>query len=134
MNTENPSNQNQFAERFESVFARLLSGEQLDLYEEGVSRMFEVIAGSLLADVPERKFMWYDGVVELTAHVRKPHQIEFNGEMWVGDIGDGTKQWKEPFRARVTDKRVIKQGLWISLWLGTDKVEGELSNILQART
>ncbi len=115
------------AESFESVFQRLLEGEKLDLYAENVSRMFEVIVAALLAEVPARKYYWYDGVVDLTAKVRKLRQIEFTGEMWVGDIGDGRKQWKENFRARVTDKRSTKQGIWITLWLGADEAEGELS-------
>lgn len=112
------------ANRLEDVFQRLLAGKQLDLYGEGVSSMFEVIAANLLAEVPARKFMWYDGVADLTARVRKPHQVEFRGEMWVGD---GKRQWQEDFRATVADKRATRQGIWIMLWLGLDKAEGELA-------
>jgi hypothetical protein len=112
------------ATRFERVFQRLLSGEALDLHTEGVSSTFEFIAANLLAEVPDRKFCWYDGVVGLTASIRKPRQIEFKGEMWVGD--DRT-QWKEDFRATVTDKRVTKQSIWSTLWIGSDRAEGELS-------
>jgi hypothetical protein len=111
------------ANQFESIFQRLLAGEKLDLYEENLSFMFEVIAAELLAEVPERKFCWYDGVDGLTASVRKSLQVEFKGEMWVGDE---KTQWEEDFRARVTDKRLTKQGLWITIWVGPDKAEGEL--------
>jgi hypothetical protein len=113
------------AKHFESIFQRLLAGETLDLYAEGVSSMFEVIAANLLAEVPERKLMWYDGVVGLTASVRKAHQVEFRGEIWVGDVGD-TTQWKEDFRATVTDKRITKQGIWVILCVGADRAEGDL--------
>lgn len=112
------------ANRFESAYQRLLSDAKLDLYEEDVSFMFEVIAAHLFAETPERKLCWYDGVDGLNARVRKLCQVEFNGEMWVGD--DRT-QWKEEFRARVTDKQVTKQGIWITLWIGSDRAEGELS-------
>jgi hypothetical protein len=43
--------------------------------------------------------------------------------MWIG--GNQT-QWKELFRARVTDKRRTKQGLWITIWVGKDRAEGDL--------
>ena len=112
------------ADRFEIVFCRLLSGEILDLYAEDVSVMFQVIAANLLSEIPERKFHYFDGVVNLNAMPRKSHQIEFTGEMWVGD--DRT-QWKENFRARVTDKKVTKQGIWITVCVGLNKAEGELS-------
>lgn len=106
------SKRRSLAERFEDVFQRLLAGEKLDLYEEDVSFMFEVIASYLFAEIPDRKRCWYDGVDSLTASIRKSRQIEFKGEMWVGD--DRT-QWTEDFRATVTDKRETKQGIWITL-------------------
>ena len=113
-----------FAKRFESVFQRLLSGENLDLYQEGLSTSFEFIAANLLGGVPARKFAWFDGVAELTATVRKSRQVEFKGKMWVGD--DSRMQWQEDFRATVTDKRMTKQDIWITIWIGADKAEGTL--------
>lgn len=118
------------ANNFEIVFQRLLSGEKFNLYEEDVSLMFEVIAANLLAEIPERKYCWYDGVYDLIASVRKSRQIEFNGEMWVGDIGDVRTQWKEKFQATVTDKRITKQGIWVVIWINYNKAEGELSTAL----
>lgn len=112
---------------FENVFHRLLAGETLDLYAEGVSAMFEIIAANLLADFPEREFVWYDGVDGLTARVKTQRQVEFDGEMWVAD--DRT-QWKEDFRATITDKSITKQGIWVIVWLGSDRVEAELSAAL----
>lgn len=114
------------ANQFESVFQRLLSGETLDLYEQDLSFLFWVIATYLLAETPDREYCWYDGVDGLAANIRKLRQVEFNGEMWVGD--DEGRQWKEEFRARVTDKRVTKQGIWITLWVGSSRAEGELSD------
>lgn len=109
---------------FETVFHRLLSGEELDFYAEGVSSTFEVIAKNLLADVAGREYHRFDGVSGLTSRVRKARQIEFAGEMWVAD---DNAMWKENFRARMTDKRLTKQGIWIMLWIGEDKAEGDLS-------
>jgi len=126
-NNEFKNKRGDLASHFESVFQRLLSGEKLDLYAEDVSLMFEVIAAYLMAEVPDRDFHWYDGVVGLTSSVRTLRQVEFTGEMWVGDTGDGRKQWKEDFRATVTDKRVTKQDIWITLWIGLDRAEGKLS-------
>ena len=88
--------------------------------------MFEVIATHLLVESPERKYCWYDGVNGLSASIRKLHQVEFVGEMWVGNIGNTTKQWKEDFRATVTDKNVTKQGIWIMIWVGSSQAEGRL--------
>ena len=111
---------------FANVFQRLLIGENLNLYEENVSFMFEIISKHLLADAPGRKYCWYDGVSELSASIRKLKQVEFTGEMWVRNIGNTTKQWKEDFRATVTDKNVTKQGIWIMIWVGSSQAEGRL--------
>lgn len=113
------------ARHFEDIFERLLTGETLDLYEKDVSSLFELITTNLLAEIPQRKGMWYDGVVGLTARVRKSRQVEFTGEMWVGD--NKAHGWKEDFKARVTDKRITKQGFEIALWIGGDKAEGDFS-------
>lgn len=112
------------ANHFENVFERLLSGETLDLYAERVSFMFEVIAANLLAELPERKGVYFDGVVPLSSAVRKSRQVVFTGKMW---IGEDDRQWQEDFRATVTDKRITKQGVWITLCIGSDKAEGKLS-------
>jgi hypothetical protein len=109
--------------RFENVFRRLLSRERLDLYDEDMSFMFEVIATSLLGAYPNRKACYFDGVVDLTSTLKTPRKVEFNGEMWVGQ---DRAQWKERFRATATDKRSTKQGIWITVWVGADRAEGEL--------
>lgn len=111
--------------QFENVFHRLLKREQLDLYDLGVSLMFEIIAANLMEGLPGREWMYYDGVNSLESHVRKAQQVKFTGEMWVGD--DNRRQWKEALWATVTDKRVTKQGIWIVLQIGGDRVEGELA-------
>ena len=110
--------------RFEDVFRRLLSRERLDLYEEGMSVMFELIAENLLDQHSNRKSCYFDGVVDLTSTIKTSRKVEFNGEMWVGQ---DRAQWTEPFRATATDKRLTKQGIWITVWIGADRAEGELS-------
>ncbi len=111
--------------QFENVFHRLLKREQLDLDDCGLSPMFDTIATYLMAEVPGSFWIWYDGLASLEAHIRKARQVEFVGEIWVGD--DNHKQWKETLRATVTDKRITKQGIWIVLQIGDNRAEGELA-------
>ncbi len=115
-----------FSDSLENIFFRLLAGENLDLYDYGVSRSFEIIAAKLLAEVPARRYHWFDGVVNLAATRRKASQIVFSGEMWVGD---DKAQWKEPFRAVITDKRSTKQGIWLRLEIGDVRAEADLAEI-----
>ena len=111
------------ANRFEIVLRRLLASEKLDLYAEDVSLMFEGIATNLLGEIPTRKGCYFDGVDGLTAKLKTPRKLEFEGEMWVGRNRD---QWTEHFRATAADRRSTKQGFWITIWIGTDRAEGEL--------
>ena len=124
MNDEMMDKNHAAADRFEDIFHRLLAGEAIDLYGKGVSSLFEAMATKLLAEVPERKSVWYDGIDGLAVRIRKSHQVEFRGEVWVGDH---QRQWKEDFQAMVTDKHEKQQGIWIILSVGSDKAEGELS-------
>ena len=116
-----------FITQFENIFFRLLNGEKLDLYDLGVSFMFQIIATHLMAEVPERECHCYDGVAPLEGHVRKARQIEFTGEMWIMDYDNlPHRMWKEDFRATITDKRITKQGIWIVLQIGENRAEGNL--------
>ena len=90
--------------------------------------MFQIIATHLMAEVPERECHCYDGVAPLEGHVRKARQIEFTGEMWVMSQEKGKFSGKQDFRATVTDKRITKQGIWIVLKIGEDRVEGNLDD------
>ena len=117
-----------FITQFENVFHRLLNREELDLYDLGVSFMFEIIATHLIAEVPGRERHWYDGVTGLRARIRKPRQVEFSGGMYVMSEDKGKYPGKEDFRATVTDKRITKQGIWIVLQIGEDRVEGNLAD------
>jgi hypothetical protein len=115
------------AMKFETVFELLLAGENVDRYAADMSVVWEGVAGSLLGALPGRVGCFFDGVVNLAARVRKQRQIEFTGNMW---IGDGRRQWTEPFTARVTDRTVTKQGIWVAISVGTDKAEAELWSAL----
>ena len=117
------NNRRNLASQFQTTFERLIAGEKLDLCNADVSLMFEIIATNLLSEMPERKDVYFDGAVDITSTLRKSHQIEFRGEMWVG--GNQT-QWKEPFQAVVTDKRITKQGIWVAFRVGSDRAEGNL--------
>ena len=108
---------------FENVFQRLLFYEAGALDNPEVGSMFEVIATNLLGGLPTRAGQYFDGAVALLSTVKTSRKIEFQGEMWVG--GDGT-QWTEPFRATVTDKSTTKQGIWVTITVGSDRGEGEL--------
>jgi hypothetical protein len=109
---------NHLAERF----LEILDGREVDFYRDGMSADFERIAGVLLS--VQRPGHWYDGVVNPQLRRRKRRQIEFFGDMWVGD--DSRSQWTEPFRAVVTDKRVTKEGVWISIRIGEYAAEADL--------
>ena len=115
------------ATKFETAFRLLLAGEEVDLYAAGMSIAWEGIAGSLLGALPSRAGCFFDGVVNLAARLRKQRQIEFTGNMW---IGDGQRQWTEPFIARVTDKTITSQGIWVAISVGTDRAEAELWSAL----
>ena len=115
-----------FVTQFENIFFRLLNREKLDLDDLGASPMFDTIATYLMAEVPGSFWVWYDGLASLEAHIRKARQVEFVGEIWVGD---DHKQLKETLRATVTDKRITKQGIWIVLQIG----ETEPKEIWQKR-
>ncbi len=108
---------------FENVFQRLLFYEVVALDNPEVSSMFEVIANNLLGGSSARKGQYFDGAVGVVSTVKTSRKVEFQGEMWVG--GDGT-QWTEPFKTTVTDKRSTKQGIWVTITVGSDRGEGEL--------
>ena len=61
--------------------------------------------------------------LSMVSTVKTSRKVEFQGEMWVG--GDGT-QWTEPFKTTVTDKSSTKQGIWVTITVGSDRGEGEL--------
>lgn len=101
----------------------MINREKIDVYEKDLSFLFEVLAENML----ESPF-WYDGAISLSAEIRKPRQIVFEGKMWTAK--DAQKQWLKPFGAIVTDKRVTKQGIWIKIWVGNYVAEGDLAKIL----
>jgi hypothetical protein len=113
----------ELARAFEIVFRRLLAREEVDLYAEGMSLMWEAVAGAMLGSLPERKSCYFDGVINLASRVKTQRQVEFTGDMWVGE---NKKQWTEPFRAVVTDKTITKQGIWFVVSVGQSKAEAEL--------
>jgi len=108
---------------FENVFQRLLFYEVLELENPEVSSMFELIATNLIGASQARKRQYFDGAVGVVSKVKTSRKVEFHGEMWVGR--DGT-QCTEPFKTTVTDKSSTKQGIWITITVGSDRGEGEL--------
>jgi hypothetical protein len=110
--------------QFEDIFARLLAGEKSDPHEGDLSSLFEVMATTLLAEPCGVSF---DGVSPMWVKRRSPRKLEFVGDMWIlGGRGDATR----PFRATAVDKRMTKQGICITLAVGEDKAEAELSTAL----
>lgn len=105
------------------MFRRLLTREQVNFDTPEVALMFEVIATILLGGSPQRSQQYFDGAVGVVSTTKTPRQIEFQGEMWVGE---DRKQWTESFHATVTDKRATKQGIWVIMKMGSDRGEGEL--------
>jgi hypothetical protein len=114
--------------KFECLFRSLLAGENLAHFEQDLSGLFEVIATRLLAGVGNRNECYFDGVSGMTVVSTSTRRLDVNGEMWVGR---NRSQWTESFRATVVDKNSTKRGIWITVWIGEDRAEGEIASILR---
>lgn len=71
----------------------------------------------------------FDGLTDLTSKIRKSRQIIFEGKMDVLRNSNENKEWFEPFKAIVTDKRITKQGIWIKILVGDYFGEGSLEDV-----
>ena len=91
-----------------------------------MSSLFEIAASRIL-DCP----LNFDGAVNLSARLRKPRQIRFDGKMWLLRDKNHVGDWFESFEATGTDKRITKQGLWINIRVGEYIGEGDLLEILK---
>ena len=72
----------------------------------------------------ERRGVAFDGVSPMWVKRHSPRKLEFVGDMWLLPVG------KQPFCLTVVDKRITNQGIWISLTVGEDTAEAELSRAL----
>jgi hypothetical protein len=102
------------------IFERLLNREKLDSYEKELCLLLEVIALNFIDSLT------LDGITNLSSQIRKPRQIVFEGKMRVLRNSNENKEWHEPFKAVVTDKRITKQGIEIKIWVGDYYGESEL--------
>ncbi|MCW9017393.1 MAG: hypothetical protein OQJ89_10540 [Kangiellaceae bacterium] len=109
-------------EKFIEHIELLLNGTEVDLYDS-IDSSFEYIAGALLGKLRDNG-IWYDGTGDLTFKKRKLNQLDFSGNMHV--MNEQKECWKEPFFARVTDKRCTKQGVIVFVRIGEYEAEGEL--------
>jgi len=109
-------------EKFIEHVELLLSGVDVDLYDS-IDSCFEYIAGTLLGKLRGNS-IWYDGTGDLTFKKRKKNQLEFFGNMHV--MEEQTGCCKEPFYARVTDRRCTKQGVVVFVRIGEYEAEGRL--------
>ena len=110
------------AEWFQDIFQRLLAREDFADHQKDLSGLFEVIASNFFRGFPAYRECYFDGFSGVTLTIHPPRTLELRGEMWVGR---DRVQWTEPFRAKVVDKRGTKQGIWITIWIGENRVEGE---------
>jgi hypothetical protein len=124
-------------ESFKKIFERLLAGDNLAGHENGLrevapahqlSALLAVVATNLLGNSKHYVGCYFDGAIGITAKLRSPRTIEIQGEIW---IGRDRKQWTEPFRVKVVDKQITKQGIWITIWIGQERGEGESIFALQ---
>ena len=113
--------------QFEDMFRRLLAGEALAQFERDLSGLFEVITANLLAGSAGRSGCYFDGVIGMTATSPSARTLQLHGEIWVGR---DKSQWAEPFRAKIVDKTSTRQGIWIAVWVGKDRAEGQLASAL----
>lgn len=112
---------------FVNNIEKLLLGEEVDLYESGISASFEYACSSLFESIRERG-IWYDGITNIEIRRRKRKQLELTGHIWVAK--GASKQWLESFHAVVTDKRVTKQGMWLSVDIGEYHSEGNIYELI----
>jgi hypothetical protein len=89
--------------------------------------LFEVISTTLLAGSESRSGCYFDGVIGIAATRPSSRTLQLHGEMWVGR---NRSQWTEPFLAKIVDKTSTKQGIWITVWVGEDRAEGEMASAL----
>lgn len=102
----------------------MLNREKIELYEIELGDLFETIAYRF-TNCP----LTIDGVTIYKSHLRKHRQIVFEGRMDILRNSNENKEWFEPFKAIVTDKRITKQGIWIKIWVGDYKAEGNLFEV-----
>lgn len=112
--------------RFTQIIDKLLVNQTNSGYERELNSLLEYACCSLFYEI--RKGYWYDGVTEMRVSKRKQRQLEIKGQMWVAQ--DSKRQWQEPFFARVTDKRITKQDVWLKVKIGEYEADGELRNVL----
>lgn len=112
-------------EKFIEHIEQLLNGVDVDLYDS-IDSTFEYVAGSLLGKIRDGG-IWYDGTGDLTVKKKKKNQLEFSGNMHV--MQEQKNCWKEPFIARVTDKRCTKQGVIVFVRIGEYEAEGNLDEL-----
>jgi hypothetical protein len=108
------------------IVEALLNENAIDGFERELSCEFEHACFHLFYEI--RKHHWYDGVIEMQVSKRKQRQLEIKGRMWVADYSN--KQWLEPFCARITDKRLTKQGVWLKVKIGEYEAQGNLYDLL----
>ena len=108
------------ANAFLNIFERLLTREEFELETTEIGFLFEVVASNILPG----KIGTFDGATGLYTKIRKSKQVEFVGKMWI--IGNKTDRL-ETLIARVTDKRMTKQGIWIKIQVGDEVAESDLS-------
>lgn len=96
----------------------------MGVYEQELSFLFEVIADRF-TNCP----LALDGLTIYKANSRKRRQIIFEGKMYVLRNSNQKKEWFEPFKAVVTDKRITKQGIWIKIQVGDYFGEGDLFEV-----
>lgn len=112
-------------EKFIEHVELLLNAVEVDLYDS-IDSSFEYIGGALFRESRDNR-IWYDGTGDLSVKKRKKNQLEFAGNMHVMDEQKGC--WKEPFFARVTDKRCTKQGVVVFVRIGEFEAEGNLDEL-----
>ncbi|GAA5484772.1 hypothetical protein [Haloferula sargassicola] len=108
-----------------SCFLQLLEGKPATFYDDGINLWMQAVADQLFGAA--RPYCYHDGLHGPECRRRKSKQIEFTGEMWIGD--DSGDQWTEPFWARITDKRLTREGIWIQMEVGEFSAEGDLLTI-----
>ena len=113
-------------EKFIGNIERLLEGETFDLYDSSIDASFEYICAAILISHLEPG-VWFDGTGDLEFKIASSSQLVFTGNMHV--CLNQEKFWKEPFYARVWDRRVEGKGVPILVRIGKNEDEQDLLKI-----
>lgn len=122
-----------YIDRLFETFHAILAREPWDHDHRDLGSFFEVAARRLFRATPGLESHLADGAIEIRAQRKGDHKVVFEGRIiFLTDAGDR----QEPFRAAVVDKRITKQGIWLTMEIGKNlqhRAEGDVIDLMKSR-